>query len=510
MRQYIKNIGMLLTFATAVQLSANAQTSNSSYFLEGAQFRHQLNPALGVQRNYISMPALGNLTIGARSSAGVSNFLYTLPNGDLTTFMNGVVDRNEFLGSLPNKVRIGADLDMTILAFGFHAWNGFNTFSLGLKSRTNFNMPKDLFAFMKDPAEERYEIENFGMNTTNYVELALGHSHKINDQWTVGAKAKFLLGAARAKVKIEKLNVELAENAWKITPQNATFETAVGGMMLPTKGETGNYQEDDYMLDADGNRTDVLKPGTDEQVSYDDIDFDSGSVGPAGWGLAFDLGATYKLNDDWQFSAAVLDLGFMSWKDAIKGSMSNTFEFDGFHEVPVEETEENKHNSLENQTDRMVDDLADLAKFKRDEVGGKMTSALAATVNLGAQYTLPVYRKVNFGFLSSTKIYGENSWTEARLSANYAPASFFEMSLNYALSNFGSTAGMFLNFCHPSLDLFLGVDFPIGKMEPSYFVPINKFGLQVNLGMNITFGKLRKESKLSKKLVKNTSSDEII
>ena len=66
------------------------------------------------------------------------------------------------------------------------------------------------------------------------------------------------------------------------------------------------------------------------------------------------------------------------------------------------------------------------------------------------------------------------------------------MSLNYALSNYGSSAGMFLNFCHPSLDLFLGVDFPMGKMEPSYFVPVNKFGLQVNLGMNITFGKLRK------------------
>ena len=509
MRQYIKNIGMFLTFATAVQLSANAQTSNSAYFLEGAQYRHQLNPALGVHRNYVSFPALGNLTIGAHSSAGVSNFLYTLPNGDLTTFMNGVVDRNEFLGNLPDKTRLGFNLDMTILSFGFNAWKGFNTFSLGVRSNTNFVMPKELFAFMKDPAEKTYKIEDLGVSSTNYVELALGHSHKINDQWTVGAKAKFLLGLARAQVKVERMDVELAGDAWRITPHNAYFETAVGGMVVPTKGETHNYKEDDYTLDDDGNRTNTLKPGTDGQVSLDDIDFNTDDLGPAGWGLAFDLGATYKFNDDWTFSAALLDLGFISWKDAIKGSMNHDFEFSGFHDVPVEETEDNKHNSIENQADRLVDDLSDLAKFNRDEVGGKMKSGLAATVNLGAQYTLPVYRKVNFGFLSSTKIYGENSWTEARLSANYAPASFFEMSLNYALSNYGSTAGMFLNFCHPSLDLFLGVDFPIGKMEPSYFVPINKFGLQLNFGMNITFGKLKKASKLSEKAAADRGGDMI-
>ena len=245
---------------------------------------------------------------------------------------------------------------------------------------------------MKEPAEERYKIENLGVRTMNYVEMAFGHSRKINEQWTVGAKAKFLLGLARAQVKIDRLDVVMTENAWNITPHNAHFETNVGGMIVPTKGETGNYEEDDYTLDADGNRTNQLKPGTDGQVSYDDIDFDSGKLGPAGWGMAFDFGATYKLNDDWSFSAALLDLGFISWKEAIKGSMNSSFEFKGFENVPVEENESNKHNSLENQADRLVDDLSNLAKFTRDEVGGKSATGLAATLNLAAKYTLPVYR----------------------------------------------------------------------------------------------------------------------
>ena len=35
------------------------------------------------------------------------------------------------------------------------------------------------------------------------------------------------------------------------------------GLIVPTKGETGNYQEDDYILDANGDRTQQLKEGTD-------------------------------------------------------------------------------------------------------------------------------------------------------------------------------------------------------------------------------------------------------
>ena len=31
--------------------------------------------------------------------------------------------------------------------------------------------------------------------------------------------------------------------------------------------------------------------------------------------MAADLGAVYKLGDDWTLSASLLDLGFISWKN---------------------------------------------------------------------------------------------------------------------------------------------------------------------------------------------------
>jgi len=57
---------IIILFLLAGGASTNilAQTLSSSYFLEGATFRHQLNPAFMGERNYISIPLLGNINVG--------------------------------------------------------------------------------------------------------------------------------------------------------------------------------------------------------------------------------------------------------------------------------------------------------------------------------------------------------------------------------------------------------------------------------------------------------------
>ena len=44
---------------------------------------------------------------------------------------------------------------------------------------------------------------------------------------------------------------------------------------------------------------------------YNSFDFDS--PGLSGFGMGVDLGATYQLTENIMLSAAVLDLGFISW-----------------------------------------------------------------------------------------------------------------------------------------------------------------------------------------------------
>lgn len=490
----IRTLHPILTaaFALAVTGSALAQTqsSRSAYFLEGSTYRHELNPAFIGERGYFSFPALGNLDFGVQSTAGIGSFLYKLPDGRLTTFMHESVSGQEFVDGLPNRFKLGADVNENIFSLGFHAWGGFNTLGISIKSDTRVNVPSELFKFMKlgmaSETGSQYIVNGLNMMSTNYAEIAFGHARTINNHLTVGAKLKALVGLAKANVRIDKLTITASQDAWTITPQGAELYASGKGLIVPTKGETGNYQEDDYILDANGNRTDQLKTGTDQQIDYDGVDFDDKNIGPTGFGLALDLGAVYKLGD-WQFSAAVLDLGFIGWKNTVKGTMSNDFEFSGFENIAVKDTEGNA-NSLENQSDALLDDLKDMAKFTKEADGMKRTTALAATLNFGAQYTLPAYDRLNFGLLSTTRLQGKHTWTEARLSANVSPLSGFEASVNYALSNFGSAAGLMLNFHPRGFNFFVAADVPLGKLEPAYCAPIGRAALNVNLGINFTFG----------------------
>ena len=77
-------------------LASAQEASRSGYFLEGYNFRHMLNPAFAPENNYVSMPVLANLGVGVNSNLGVNTFLYKLPNGQLTTFMNSSVGQTNF------------------------------------------------------------------------------------------------------------------------------------------------------------------------------------------------------------------------------------------------------------------------------------------------------------------------------------------------------------------------------------------------------------------------------
>lgn len=482
----------LAVFAFVDEVVAQPQVNRSVYFLGGAAYRHELNPAFMGEGGYVSMPGLGNLSVSAQGTAGVGDFLFVKPNGGLATFMHEEVSSKEFLKDLPNRLKMGFNFNENLLSAGLYAWGGFNTIGLSIKSNTNLSVPDQLFRFMKNgvdaPEGTRYTVNDLNILTTNYAELALGHARRINDQWTVGAKMKFLVGLAKATVKIDRLDIEATPDAWRITPSGAQAYLSAKGLVVPTRGETGHYADSDYELDASGKRTDKLKPGSEQLISYDDVNFDDKNIGPTGFGMAFDFGATYCLNEEWTFSAAVLDWGFIRWKNTLKAIMNNSFEFDGFNEIPVKSAlEDNNPNSINNQSDRIVDDLGQMAKFTKEGEGLKRTTVLAATLNFGVQYTLPVYDRLKFGVLSSSRFQGRHSWTEARVSANISPLTWFEASVNYAFSNFGSTGGLMLNFHPRGFNFFVAADVPLCKYTPKYYVPLNRFSANINWGINFTF-----------------------
>jgi hypothetical protein len=199
--------------------------------------------------------------------------------------------------------------------------------------------------------------------------------------------------------------------------------------------------------------------------------------------MAVDLGASYKLNDDWSFSAALLDLGFISWSNDLQArNISNTFEFDGFHDAEVAKS---SNNSIKNQGEKYSDQLAEFAHLQDQGDKGGRTTGIGASINLGAEYTLPVYRKLSFGLLSSTRFQGEYSWTEGRLSANWKPLGWLNGGMSFGVGSFGVSAGWLLNIHPKGFNFFVGMDHILGKQSKEG-IPLSSKS-SVNLGMNITF-----------------------
>lgn len=444
----------------ALMLSATgayAQYTNSGYFTEGYTYRHQLNPAFGNEKNYISIPAIGNMNMGIVGNMNLQDFIYNI-DGKTTTFLHPDVSASEFMGNIEDENELNFDTRIQILSVGFKGFGGYNTIGVSMRGSLYGMMPKALFQFAKEGITNKtYDISDFGLHTNAYAELALGHSRQINDKLRVGANLKFLFGLANIDAEFNKAKLRLGEDHWDATV-NAEIQASVKGLEYET--ETSDFSGKPYVngMDVDG-------------------------FGLNGFGMAVDLGAEYKLNDTWRFSAALLDFGFISWSNNMvattngdKNVTTDKYKFD---------FDENADPDFEDQIDNFGDELMSLYELDNEGDKGGRTKMLGATINLGAEYTLPAYNKLKFGLMNTTRFQGTNTWTEFRLSANVAPVKIFSAGANIAAGTYGMGFGWILSFHPKGFNLFAAMDHTLGKVSKE-FVPLTSKGT-FNLGVNIPF-----------------------
>ena len=458
MNQFRKYI--LVAAALLVTTAASSQTLNSLYFLEGNNQRHRLNPAFTSERGFVTFPLLGNLNPTLNSNIGLGTVLY--PQGDeMVTFMHPSISNAEAMAKFKSMNVLEFDLNLDILTVGFNAWGGSNTIGLSLRSQSGFYLPKGIFQFLKEgqtASEQEYNIDDLGAQSQNYVELALGHSHKITDKLSVGAKVKVLVGALYAKASAENMRIYMSDNEWRITERSR---------LITSKGINYEFDEDGYLSD-----------------------FDFSNFGVAGYGLGFDLGTVYRINEAATVSLAITDIGFMSWKNVTRADAASEFLFDGFEGIVTDEDDPAyEGNSIDDQMEQLGDDLEDFFRFRENKSKTKSTKALAATLNIGAEYVFPYYDKLTFAFLSSTRINGKYSSSEGRFYANVAPVNWFEASINYACSSYGSSFGWLLNFHPRGFNFFIGSDTQFFKVSPQ-FIPVGRANANISFGINFPFDEL--------------------
>ena len=403
------------------------------------------------------MPALGNVNAKLYGSLNLTDVLYNV-NGKTVLFSNPNVPVAEVMNNINGVNTLTTNIRETILAGGFKAFGGYNTVSIGARADLGVSVPRSLFRLVKEGIANRtYDIHNVGVSALGYGELAFNHSRDISHLvpgMRIGAAVKFLMGVASVDGRFNQADLELGTDDWRVT-SDADVYVNLGGFEYKRK-----YSEKlgrDYVsgVDMDGN----------------------GSVGPNGFGMAFDLGLTYKWND-LTLSLAALDMGFITFSDTKYATTGGkqTFNTDNYVFKP---------SDMDGSWDEFVDGFDKLYKLEDRGNVGKHTRGLGATINAGAEYAMPFYRKLSIGFLSSTRIFGKYSWSEARFSANVAPAKCFSAGVNFAVGTYGCAFGWLLNYSYTGFNLFIGMDNTYLKMAKQG-VPLHS-NTAVNLGINFPF-----------------------
>lgn len=441
--------------AAAAFMQLPAQNPHVSYFMENMPTRHELNPALTPEFGYVAIPVLSGLHMGLNSNVGLNDFLFSR-NGELVTGLNSQISAADFLGGLKDKNYMEMNLKLNVLSFGFKKWGGYNTFSVNVRSNTGVNLPYELFEFAKvgqvDGAPTSYDINGIRISSTNFVELAIGHSRQITDRLRAGAKFKYLAGVAKADMEVEQMNVYMSEDKWSVSDRGQMFTTGFADIRYKENGEID--------------------------------DFDFGEIGVAGNGIAFDLGASYELLDNLTLSASLTDIGFLAWKGSNAVIDPSEFEFDGFHHLGAEDDPTTGESALDKETDQLEEDLKELVRF-RNEADATKQQSLTTTLNVGGEYSI-LNDKISFGLLSSTRFGGPKTWTELMASANFRPASWFNATVSGSTSNLGHALGAALNFSPRGFNFFLGADY-IPLKYAKQGVPLSTAKVNLTFGMIITF-----------------------
>ncbi len=452
-----KNI--IKTLVVAVTLgsltTSVAQTLHSGYFLESMVQRHEMNAAFGGESNYFIIPLVGGIQAGIHTNFGLGNYVFER-NGQLVTGLSSQVSAQDFLGQLPEYQRLGVTFDLPVLSFGFRAFGGFNTVVINSKSDINLSVPASLMEFVKLGNNTSngaiYNIDNLGFQASSVVEMAFGHSRKLDalEGFSYGAKVKFLMGLVNASMQMDHIGLSLTSDRWMVTSS---------GDMKLSRGF--------YMTD-----------GEDEPLVVD-------NYGIGGWGLGVDLGAVYTpaALPDLTVSLGINDIGFMKWNGMTDYTAGGTFEYEGFENIASDEA------PLDEQLDVMLDEVVELFNFKEGS-NVSPTYSLKTTLNIGAEYAI-LNRMISFGILSSTRFAGHYTYAEGMAVVNFRPLSWLHLAVNGSYSTYGAGMGALINICPNGFNLFIGCDCITPTMRyNNQMIPINPVNANVRVGIAFPFGKL--------------------
>lgn len=450
--------------------SAFGQSAHTEYFISSSYLKTSLNPTLRPTKGYIGIPGLTNLSVGYRTNTfALDNFLFPGVGKDGKTglFLNEKVTYDQFMKGISNQNYLNLDLNETVLGFGFYAGDAFLTFDASLRVNAEVNIPKDVFDFLKgvalDGSREQYDLSGVSADAIAFGQIGLGGSYPLLDNsLLVGAKVKVLLGLANGRTSLDKMKLHIGTDKWSVMETQASIQLAMKG----------------------------LKPKYNKDGKFDGFNSDDAAIGVNGFGLGFDLGATFKpgyfLDDKSSFlnnftvSAAVTDLGFINWNK----SNSLYLATDPTAEIVISGDKTIGFENSEDIFGDLEDSFKDAYNFqeKPDELKGK--TSLKAKLNWGIEYAF-TEQNINVGLLSTTWFNSVKTVSEYTIGGAIKPVRGLEAGLSYSFVHGGfQTVGLSL---HLGSVFYIASDYVFPKTN-SMFIPVSAQALNFQIGFAIPIG----------------------
>ena len=491
-----RNIQHILTIALLMTAAAvSAQQVTTLYFLENAPMRHIVNPAFQpVSNGYINFSPLGyNSFWLGNNSLTLRDLIYIDPQtGQTITALHPNGDTQALLRSFRKVSLLDADLSTDILSFGFrYKDNGYFHFSAMLRGGGGLATPKGFYDFVLGGGMHDLEggtnhiaLSPLGLDANIYTELGAGYSHKINDQWTVGGKFKFLLGTAYMGLGANDLSIDASATEWRLHGNaDLLIAAPVQWDNLPTELDREtleNLQMSDLMGD---DAITILKT----------------ALRPSGYGAAIDLGFTYKPIEQVQITAAINDLGFIYWGNGRRYGCTIDTTFTGAGEFNYSDYVVDGQFSTDSLMNDVTNNLIGLADGIHATYAGKRGFArmVNARFNVGVDANFWDNR-VGVGILSSTRLRNNRLYEEVTLGAAFRPVNWFNLALSYSLVNNGKYSNLGAGISIMPYD-GINLTFAMDYIPTSYAyyhyegvgdipVPYRSKGVNVAVGFSIVWG----------------------
>ncbi len=469
MKTIISRIGITGLILLSVFINAFAQESTTLQFMKGMPQSSLTNPALHNDSSLlvIGLPGLSGVYADFSSSFAVNDLIHK-GTGVLADSL--VMDIDGFHNSLKSTNSIMQHSSIPLLYMGFRSRKAFFSFGITEKSISRFSFDKSIVTFIKDGNAaymgQNFDLGNLDFDAFNYSEFAFSYSNEfLKGKLSVGVTAKYLMGQSALQTERMNLKVETAADASYI---NLSSDMKVN-ISAPV---TVEYDEDNYFNGMED--SDDIEPA--------DYILQKGNSG-----MAFDLGAVYKLTPKITLSASIVDIGKIKFKENLTNlSHVSTYKWEGIDfSNSIDESQSNyvdPSDLVEDETDKLEDSF----RPKKSEFSSSAFDVkLPTKVYLGGTYQ--INKNLNLGLLDCLYKNGEVSRNSITLSANALLGNFFSLSGSYSMignaSNLGLGAALRLGF----FQFYLASDNLMALADPAKAEFVS-----ARFGVNLLFGRKHK------------------